>query len=251
MSLFNNADQPLFDGDDVPAVDPNQNYLEALVGEGKKFKTPEELARGKAEADAHIAKLLGELNALRGEVTSRKRLEELVDQLATSKTTTSPSNGNTDPHEPDGDQGKQPPAVPDVKRLLEETLAEREREATRKQNLDTVRKTLTEKLGPGYANIIKQQAPSLGMTTDELTELAASKPKAFFRLVGITDEAPGTKADLFTPPDSSVRTGFKPTSNERNYAWWSKLRRENPSEYWKRQSDMHADATRLGPDFYN
>lgn len=244
MSLFDNEDQPLFPGDELPAIDPSQNYFESLVGEGKKFKSPEELARGKAEADAYIAKLVGELTSLRNEVTSRKRLEELVDQL-NSRVTPPSRDGETNPRDPDEDQ-KEPV---DVRQAVTDILSEREREATRQKNLETVKATLSEKLGPGYAAIIKGQAATLGMSPEELSNLAADKPKAFFRLVGI--EATPKSGDLFTPPETSVRSDFKPKGDERNYAYWQKLRKENPQEYWRRQPEMHRDATKMGANFYN
>ena len=39
----------LFDGaKDLGTFDPDKNYLEELVGEGKKFRSVDELAKGKA-----------------------------------------------------------------------------------------------------------------------------------------------------------------------------------------------------------
>src|SRR5437773_6950457 len=72
-----------------PETDPNKNYLEDLVGDGKKFKSPEELARGKFESDTYIKILEKRLDeyrddilSLRKENVTNKRLEDLVNQLS-------------------------------------------------------------------------------------------------------------------------------------------------------------------------
>jgi hypothetical protein len=242
--LFSGGSDPLFPGDTT--IDPSQNYLEVLVGDGKKFKTPEDLARGKAEADAMIARLIAEKRELEAEVNSRKRVEELVDQLGSRLTPPSPTSVDTSPREPDAD--KQPV---DVKKLLDEALTEREKEQRRAQNTDFVKRELTEKLGPGYASIVKQQADSLGVGTEFLSNLAAEQPKAFLKLLGL-DGAPRAPDAPFTPPPSQVQTGFKPTGDQKTFSHYEKLRKENPRDYWsaKTQSQMHQDAMRLGADFY-
>jgi len=78
------ADQP----DTIDTIDPSKNYLAELVGEGKKFKTQEDLARGKAESDAYIKilekrsdELRNDYLKLRDDYSSRAKLEEVVDQL--------------------------------------------------------------------------------------------------------------------------------------------------------------------------
>jgi len=47
----------------------SKTSLEELVGEGKKFKTVEDLAKGKLEADSFIAQLEGELKGVKGDLT--------------------------------------------------------------------------------------------------------------------------------------------------------------------------------------
>lgn len=245
-ALFGSDDQPLFPGDTPPAIDPNTNYLDVLVGDGKKFKTPEELARGKAESDAMIARLIAEKRTLESEVNSRKRLEELVDQLGSRGLPPSPTNDDTSRREQD-----EAPKQPDVKALLEEALTARDKENRRSQNTDAVKQVLTSKLGPGYASIVKQQADTLGVGTEFLSNLAAEQPKAFLKLLGLEDSAP-REPGLFTPPASQSTTTFKPNTSERTFAQYEKIRRENPTEYWsaRTQTQLHADAMRLGPDFY-
>src|SRR6266700_391496 len=74
---------------DLPNVDPDKDYFKELVGEGKKFKSPEDLARGKFESDQFIEilkKRQDEMRAdylkLREDNTAKAKLEDLIDQLS-------------------------------------------------------------------------------------------------------------------------------------------------------------------------
>lgn len=54
----------------VQEVHHSESYLDALVGEGKKFSDVESLARAKLDADLHIKKLEEETKALRAKETN-------------------------------------------------------------------------------------------------------------------------------------------------------------------------------------
>src|SRR5258708_30783932 len=76
---------------DNAELDPSKNYLTELVGDGKKFKTHEELAYGKAQSDSYIKilerqmdQLKTDYNEARAEAASRARLEDLVNKINTS-----------------------------------------------------------------------------------------------------------------------------------------------------------------------
>src|SRR5882757_7528259 len=94
----NNQDLP-------PQLDQSRNYLADLVGPDKKFKTNEDLARGKAEADVTIElfkKRQDELRTdylkLREEANEQAKLQDLLDRLENPN----PINryaGNTPSHE--------------------------------------------------------------------------------------------------------------------------------------------------------
>src|SRR5882762_1576622 len=83
----------LLDNTNLPnQLDSNKAYLEQLVGEGKKFKTAEDLARGKAESDSFIEIMkarMDELRAdhlrLREDHQASAQLKDLIDSLQKSK----------------------------------------------------------------------------------------------------------------------------------------------------------------------
>jgi len=88
----------LLDSNDSPQLDSNKAYLEQLVGDGKKFKTAEDLARGKAESDSFIEIMkvrMDELRAdhlrLREEHQASAQLKDLIDNYKNPKTAIIPA----------------------------------------------------------------------------------------------------------------------------------------------------------------
>src|SRR5712672_125043 len=85
-------------------LDPTKEYLQELVGDGKKFKSPEDLARGKYEADSYIKILERRLDEMRddykkvrGEADTAKRLDDLINQLSKSPSETPPAKEERQP----------------------------------------------------------------------------------------------------------------------------------------------------------
>jgi hypothetical protein len=176
MSVFNADDRP-------------ENYLETLVGEDKKFKTPEDLAKGKWESDLYIENLKRELDEAKLQAEAAKRVEELLERNQ-QRQAAPPEQGNN-----------QPPVTPEVKPVTDEDLTERIRRITAEEdsknrvasNVNQVATQLIELYGSeDNANkMVKQRAAELGVTVTFLQEVAAKSPKAFFAQMGVENpEAP-------------------------------------------------------------
>lgn len=243
-------DQDLFTGDPgTPPNDENKNYLEELVGEGKKFRSVEDLAKGKAQSDRFIAQLQAEQEALRKELNTRLTMEQALDQLRQG----SSANNEESPggNQPSGSSDNPVSLKPeDVERIIDQRVTQRETERIQQENLRTVKEALQASLGPEFPNKLKEIGDTLGMTADEMTALAKSKPKAFLALIG--QQPAQKKESLFTPPSSSVQTAFKPANTERNKSYYDNLKKQNPKEYWtpRIQNQMHNDALRLQERFF-
>lgn len=232
-------------------VDPNKNYLEELVGEGKKFKTLEDLARGKFIADRYIEDQNREMDELREfsrslqqERTQRATLEEQLNQLRQQLA----SSDNT----PDANEVPQQPQFDpkEIESLLDKKLSERERQRQEEQNYNQVVEKLKEKYGANYARSLQDDVEALGLSTDYVNELARKSPKALFRTLGIDQEA---KRDIFqSPPATDRRSNFAPTGSEkRTWSYYQKLKETNPLAYFdpKIQVQMHKDRIALGEAF--
>lgn len=233
-----------------PEVDLSKNYLEELVGDGKKFKSPEELARGKYEADQFISRLQNELAGLRTELSTKQTLEQYIDKMSNSGTNNIPP-----PNEPNGNQGEPSSLKPeDIERLIAERLEKRDQERTQTQNLQYVKEQLSQSIGPDFSTKLKSIGQAIGMTEDDMTDMARNRPKALLALVtaqASSSAQPQTQG-LFTPPTgTNLPSGTTPVDRTQRY--YEDLRKKSPTEYWSPsvQNQLHKDAIRLGEKFFD
>lgn len=233
--------------EDAFIVDPNKNYLEELVGDGKKFQTPEELARGKAESDAFIARLQREQDELRTELNTRIKYEDFLDKLERTPQGSNP--GPQDQDEPPKDMSAMTPD--ELERLLEQKLNQREQQRSATQNLNVVKAKLLETYGPNYAQHLKRQAAELGETEEFLQTLAQRNPQALFKLLGVGE----TKRDnLFDAPPRTEVTGTRSTSQGRGDSYFENIRKTSPELYFtpKIQNEIFDRIKEMGAEkFYS
>lgn len=246
----NLLDQP----EDKPFFDPNKNYLEELVGEGKKFKTDADLARGKAEADYMVANLIREKKELledhmklRQEYQAGPKLQEIIDRL--SQQTHSSRDENTN----NSNEDDKPAAIKpeDIENLVSSKIRDFESSKKETENFNTVKAKLQERYGNNYPDVIKQQVNDLGLTVDDINALAKKSPAAFFRTLGL-DQAQNNDNSFQAPPRSERRSDpFAPNTLKRTWSYYQKMRKERPDEYFNPKTSVQRlkDAVELGDAF--
>lgn len=252
----------LFSGNDAtevttPSTSPQEptrdggstSPTETLVGEGKKFKTIDDLARGKLESDAFIAKLQSELAEMRSELNQRLSVEDALrkhDERYRQPTESTPQE--TPAEEKVDNRGV---SQEEIEKFVLDTIEKRDAFRSKKENLQSVKERLQAHFGADYRTKVREKLNSLSLGEDFANGLAATQPKAFLELVGVreTPNAPSYEQSSVT---SSVRL---PTSGTepRNYGYYRKLQAENPKEYFsqKVQMQMHKDAQEQGESFFN
>ena len=248
--LFTNT-QPT----DQPAeIDPNKDFFSELVGEGKKFKTPQELARAKAESDAFIERLKNENSGLRDELKTRTTLEEVMTKLTQTQRQDPPSSQNN--HNGEDEDSKTTAITPEqIAKLVDEKVSQRESMRQAEANVAFVSNELKKAFGDSYVNRLQTEAQALGMSKEEVNRMAAQAPKALLRLLG-ADKAPEVRPqapDVFTPPSSRVQSQSAHTgATERTKAFYDAMKKQDANRYWSKeiQSQMHRDAVRLGEKFF-
>lgn len=149
-----------------------------LVGEGKKFKTVDDLARGKAEADAYIERLKNEKaeadRKLAEATNAEAELARLREQLAKQER---PESAPTRPSQPDQKS---------IDAIVEESITRAETRRTQVQNVTEANRALVDHFSGDAAKAageVARRATELGLTVDEVKGIAARSPSAFKRLI--------------------------------------------------------------------
>jgi hypothetical protein len=230
----------------------NHSALETLVGEGKKFKTAEDLAKGKVEADAFILTLQNQIKELSDELgianisaERRTALENLMSTL----TNTTKTPGETKPGNQPQDPGNQPPKTlshDDVVKLLEE----RELNKAAERNKAHAKAQLSKIYGEKTDEVIAKKASELGITVAELEGLAAKSPQLFLNAVGANARDNSTRP--MATHSSAIVTGTVEGTDPqmRNKAYYDGLRSKMGALKFVNDRDLqiqrHKDMIALG-----
>ena len=250
-SQTNDTTQPEIQA--TESTQPQDSFVQKLVeAKGDNWKDPEVLAKGKIEADGYIKELEGQLSNMREDLSKQDYAKDLLEQLQNKAA--DPTNAkNAMPNNDTGgtSEGNTNPNLSeeDLKSLVERTLTERDKDSVVKQNLNLVNEEMEKSYGTDASAKIHDKAKELGLTIERMQEIAAESPTAFFNLIG------EPKKDFKPMVQGSVRTeGVNmQVSTERNWAYYQKLRRENPNQYYtpKVQQSLMEDKVRMGERFGN
>lgn len=240
MSIFEEG------AEDQPAQNETPTSLyETLVGEGKKFKTVEDLAKAKLESDRFIEQLKEEPKQLREDLNRLVEETRLLKELATR------NNGAPLAQQEQKTPDSSSPEI-DLDARIRETLKRTAEEDRRQQNINQVNEAMVQTYGTleKAKEVLKQKATELGVGAEFLQDVAARSPKAFFQTVGITEVA---RAQM-TSANSTVNTAAMGSTGVKTntYKWYQQLRKDNPSMYNspKIQNQMMKDALNQGDAFY-
>ena len=228
-------------------TDPVSNDREEILNKWKD-KPLEEVLKAKVESDLYIKTLEKQKDELRNdylkqreELLAKAKFEELVDRLenpTTSSTTQATEAPKYDPKE--------------IEDLVYRKIQETKVSEVEGRNFSIVENKLREKYGDNYKSIVKEQQQSLGLSPDDINNLAKKSPDAFFRMLGLDQQ----KVESFqTPPRTEQRRdNFAPTGQvKRNYAYYQELKKADPKIYFDKNIavQMHNDAVAMGEAFYS
>jgi len=227
-------------GTDSPALDQSVNYLAELVGEGKKFKTAEELAYGKAHSDAYIKILERQLDQYKtdyvdakNEIAARAKFEEMIDRL------NQPKVANQD------NPGTKPEInMAEIETLVSKKIQETELEKRQRENLDMVKAKLNERFGNNLENHLKE----IGLDGPSAAQLAKNNPQLVLKALGVDSrpQEPG-----YSPPPRNS-SGFTPKPEQkRTWAYYQDLFTKQPSLRLDNKTNvqMQKDYIALGTAF--
>lgn len=239
----------VFDADGNP-VDDNpitENFLDHLVGDGKKFTDPEALAKGKYEADKFVKDLERQNAELREDIGKATQIEELMTMVREqNKPVVEPAPlPVVDPSDTSSDQ-MTPEAL---KALIETHVNERDLASLREKNVAQADRAMTEKFGDSAGRVLSTRASELGMSLEDLKEVAAKNPTAFSALIGTKES---TASPVLLGGVQRSESGTLVDANARDSKYYNNLRKTNKAAYYqpKVQQQMIDDAQTMGAAFY-
>ena len=237
---------------DTQQTQTKESFVDHLVGDGKKFKDIEALAKGKLEADRHIGEITKTLDELRAELAKQDYAKNLLEQMSKGSETgaeqpppVTTSSSNTE---------NTTQSASDFEALVEKVITAKEKSKTASQNISVVGEEMQKQYGDKTADVLKAKSLELNMSLDRLKEIAAESPTAFFQLIGVKKMGEKTSTSTGVTTQSTIRSeNFNSYSQDRTFEYYQKLRKENRSLYYspKIQNSMLQDRERLGDRFYN
>lgn len=234
QDLFAGGDQPSFE------IDPDKNYFEDLVGDGKKFKDPEALAKGKAAADLYVKFLESERDVMRSsmkEIQETKAasatLAEMIEKVRTAQQI--PASSDL-PKAKDGEIIPQSMTAEQVAALVAAEVQKTKAIDQAANNANSVYEKLRERFGPNYQTALKDQAQSLGLSTEFVNDLARNHPQLFFRTLGLEEQ---DKDPFQAPPRNQSRpNSFAPKAKARSWQYWDEMFKKNKDAYFDPKNSL-------------
>lgn len=159
--------------DTAPKTFEIPTEVQSLVGEGKKYQSPEDALKSVPHAQKHIETLESELAEAREELSKRRTTQELIDEIKSGVQPTATTM-------PVGELNQD-----SVMDLVNQTLSIRETQAKAKTNADQVAKAFTSQYGQEAEKTYNSIANDLGLSVAQLNELAAASPKVVLKAAGL------------------------------------------------------------------
>lgn len=219
--------------------------LDAFVGEGKKYIDQNAVAKALVEKDAFIARLQDEARRKEADLTAALNTKAFEDRIKALEAVQLTERAAP----PEREVTPPASATPDIEVVVQKALEDREAANNRSRNLINVKDKLTQVYGDDFPNRVKARALELNISLVKLNEMAAETPSAFYALIGLDTQRP---VDNVTPPVNRQNTAAQaPTSGVKNNAYYTNLRKTNPSLYWtpKVQMEEYNELRRQGDAF--
>lgn len=212
----------MFDQNTEQELTPEE-ALAALVGEGKKYATPAELAKAALHANNHIAILESELADLRKSGGSQAEILAALKAIQDAKQTA---------QAPAQDQGKDKPDV-DIDKLLEEKLNARYGQQTAKENQAKVVGHFKEQYGERAGSQFAKLAKELDMDAKTLEAMSAERPAAVIKLASQLLGANDQRGEGSLQGDRTVGGGVRQPGTVASTK--SEILKQAEAEKWPRQ----------------
>lgn len=220
--------------------------LDAFVGEGKKYANNDAVAKALVEKDNFIQRLQEEARKKEDDLRTALNTQAFEDRMKAleaaqlTERAAPPEREVTPP-------ASTTPVIDEA--AIQKVMDARDKANARSRNLMNVKDKLTEVYGEEFPNRVKARALELNISLNQLNEMAAETPSAFYALIGL--DAVRTPDNSAPPQTRTNSAAFVPTSGVKNNAYYQNLRKTNPTEYWtpRVQMEEYNELRRQGDAF--
>jgi hypothetical protein len=221
---------------------------QALIGEGKKYKTEADAIQSLVFKEMHIKKIEEENRLLRQSATETKTVDQILQALkSTNGSQNTVQDIVRDNQNVDANNNAPVASVEEVSRKVLEALEAKTEAKKQEENISKVKAALLSNFGADFPNVLENKATELGLDKATIDMMAKKTPQALLKLLDV-------KANVSTnpSPNNSYRVP-EGVNTEKNAAYYAKLRKSNPNLYYSRniQNEIIQQAEKLGQKFYS
>ena len=245
----------LFDSTGKPVTSPTEpakksgDNLEALVGDGKQYRTEEDLAYAHRKANEFIKQLQDEGRGLRQELEvttlrakEQETMQELIARMESATGSSDEANATSLSSE-------------EVLNLVTSHVDNLNEQASRKANRVSSNTLLLQHYNDDADKArqhLEIKAAELHVSMDTIAKLSEQSPSAFAELMGITKKERAESDATLPNTEQRTESHTDTSTDKRNYAYYTALRRELGIKYWNTdiQQQLMKDAQAQGPEFY-
>ncbi|CAB4170081.1 hypothetical protein UFOVP1528_40 [uncultured Caudovirales phage] len=225
--------------------DPTTGPVATLVGEGRKYRSIDDLAKAYLSADEFLERIKGENAELREQLNKAKTIDDVLERLKTDTSSTSTDHDVTT--SPSGLSAK------DVQRIVSETISSAEGTRTRDGNLQKADAEMRKVFGDKAGEVFAKEAATPQMRK-ALMDLAAVSPEKFVALFAPARTG-NTSVESGSSVNSAALNGGNATGREGDSSckeYYDSLRRKEPAKYYSQafQLQMNKAATSNPDKFF-
>lgn len=228
------ADQTIFEDSTAPQPAANtvqDPLVSTLVGEGKKYKTVDELAKAYMNADEFVETLKSENRELRDKVAAAASIDEVLKKLETK------TEQDDSPVKPEGTL-----SASDVAELVRTTITGLETTKSREANLRKADGKMKEVFGDKAEEVYKKAAATPEMHRAFMA-LAEVDPDSFLRLFTTSTSTVGTQTDSGSVASRAIElnSGGDRSKMPGTKEYYSAMRRADPNRYYSQATQLEMD----------
>lgn len=235
--MFNVDDQSTTGGTDVT------NMADQLVGEGKKYKSVDDLAKAYMSIDEFVETLKAENHELKEKVTKASTIDEVIERINKA-----PVTGMS--KDPSASTAQGLVSAEEITKLVEKTITGLETSKSRTENLKKANMLLKEAYGDKAEEVFKEVAktPELESVYRQLAQVDPDEfIKRFVSVPKNTSAAPDTggQAGVLHIPGSN-RATIEGTKD-----YYDNIRKTDKARYYSQDFQIKMDrAVRNNPSLY-